>query len=349
MSSREDAKSDIAQSRNATANIYDKTPGARWDELCERCVKIPWEGLVRPANGVVQPDHIIQLNQHLSSEYCRLCRLLSRVYSNTPRGIPETLTPDDSKPPMFQFQRRLLREQWAIEVEDYDVQWILTDLDPKNGEFLNEYQQSQPDCVDFDMAKSWTRKCKAEHARACRPASTAFIKQLKVIDCDKRRIVPAPVPCTFVALSYVWGQSSTAQRGGVDDLRELPNTIADAILVTKALGYRYLWIDRYVSPTVYEAMIITTTVNITITTHPDVLNTIISADSLVRMRRLLTSTVHQSRRLTGQGNANSSDGRYILCGRAHDRCSRWEQPKSWPTRSALGNAIFPTGTRAGRA
>jgi hypothetical protein len=47
----------------------------------------------------------------------------------------------------------------------------------------------------------------------------------------------------YVALSYVWGNACHAST------RSLPKpasrTIEDAIIVTRALGFRYLWIDRY--------------------------------------------------------------------------------------------------------
>jgi hypothetical protein len=47
----------------------------------------------------------------------------------------------------------------------------------------------------------------------------------------------------YIALSYVWGQVS---QGGVPvntELGSLPQTIEDAISVTKSLGKRYLWVD----------------------------------------------------------------------------------------------------------
>ncbi|RYP87847.1 hypothetical protein DL769_000439 [Monosporascus sp. CRB-8-3] len=55
----------------------------------------------------------------------------------------------------------------------------------------------------------------------------------------------------FVALSYVWGESSTTDCEKKDEIgrrlvaSSLPATISHAITVTRALGYQYLWIDKF--------------------------------------------------------------------------------------------------------
>jgi len=52
----------------------------------------------------------------------------------------------------------------------------------------------------------------------------------------------------YLALSYVWGPGLTS---GDDSLSgsflpdNIPQTISDALVVTRKLQYRYLWIDRY--------------------------------------------------------------------------------------------------------
>ncbi|RYP90280.1 hypothetical protein DL770_003576 [Monosporascus sp. CRB-9-2] len=55
----------------------------------------------------------------------------------------------------------------------------------------------------------------------------------------------------FVALSYVWGESSATDCEKKDETgrrlvaSSLPATISDAITVTRALDYQYLWIDKF--------------------------------------------------------------------------------------------------------
>ncbi|KAF2249688.1 HET-domain-containing protein, partial [Trematosphaeria pertusa] len=69
---------------------------------------------------------------------------------------------------------------------------------------------------------------------------------LKAIDCEERKVVRAPGDCNFVALSYVWGDSSTISPfSGVILPQNLPATIEDSIQVARQLGYRFLWVDRY--------------------------------------------------------------------------------------------------------
>jgi hypothetical protein len=58
--------------------------------------------------------------------------------------------------------------------------------------------------------------------------------------------------CQYVALSYVWGDlepGPSVEHGILP--AQLPRTIEDSILATRLLGYRYLWIDKYVTTAVY--------------------------------------------------------------------------------------------------
>jgi hypothetical protein len=88
----------------------------------------------------------------------------------------------------------------------------------------------------LDVAKAWLEKSVVGGERPSIP------KNMKVIDCVKRIIVPAPLDCVYIALSYVWGtnQACPSLEG------RLPQTIEDSITTVLHLGYRYLWVDRYV-------------------------------------------------------------------------------------------------------
>lgn len=79
---------------------------------------------------------------------------------------------------------------------------------------------------------------------------------LYVIDVDTMTVIPLPTFATFVALSYVWGKQGQAkdlvkrtrkefEEGILLDAISLPLTIRDAILTTKMLGRKFLWVDRY--------------------------------------------------------------------------------------------------------
>jgi hypothetical protein len=90
---------------------------------------------------------------------------------------------------------------------------------------------------DFlDGVKDWLENSVLGEERPSIP------EKMKVIDCVKRRVVPSPLDCVYIALSYVWGTNQACP-----SLEErLPQTREDSITTVLHLGYRYLWVDRYV-------------------------------------------------------------------------------------------------------
>lgn len=103
--------------------------------------------------------------------------------------------------------------------------------------------------IDFDILRGWVQDCVRVHSYDCIQieSSGSIIRQMKLIDCERRQIVPALTTYEYCALSYVWGTKRSGNDRCVHDRlpTNLPQTIEDAIKVTKELGLRYLWIDRY--------------------------------------------------------------------------------------------------------
>jgi len=103
--------------------------------------------------------------------------------------------------------------------------------------------------VPFDLVRGWIQHCNKVHRRRgnCHVVDqTVKLRQLKVIDCESREIIDMPRNSTpYLALSYVWG--TTSQEPPVNSTVPVacPLVIEHAIEVTRKLGYRYLWIDRY--------------------------------------------------------------------------------------------------------
>ncbi|KAF3036966.1 hypothetical protein E8E12_007907 [Didymella heteroderae] len=113
-------------------------------------------------------------------------------------------------------------------------------------EFQIAMRGYKPTNADLGIVRSWLDECHAMHVEKCHLQNRQYVRDLKVIDCAKRAIVPAPPDCPFVALSYVWGSPSAQPdltSPGVTT--KLPQTIEDSITVTLELGFTYLWIDRY--------------------------------------------------------------------------------------------------------
>jgi hypothetical protein len=120
--------------------------------------------------------------------------------------------------------------------------------------------QSTLDNLDLNPISNWLATCdlELEHA-ACRATPIVWQQlpgvSLKVIDVERKCVVEALEPCSFVALTYVWGNTIQPrfteqtepvlmQEGGLDRVWPyLPTTIRDAILLCQNLGERYLWVD----------------------------------------------------------------------------------------------------------
>ncbi|KAI3317166.1 heterokaryon incompatibility protein-domain-containing protein [Xylariaceae sp. AK1471] len=105
--------------------------------------------------------------------------------------------------------------------------------------------------IDFGVVKGWLEFCTLNHHKSCARVPGRSMLPIKLIDCASRTIITAVPGHPYLALSYVWGCPSItesdyrpgAERSSLPKL--LPKVIEDAIIVTKKLGFQYLWIDRY--------------------------------------------------------------------------------------------------------
>lgn len=106
--------------------------------------------------------------------------------------------------------------------------------------------------VDYPTVRSWISYCQEHHSDSC-SESGQLVAGLRLIDCERGTIVEAELSHTYAALSYVWGsQERTASIVGCGSATTagalpavLPKVIEDAIVVTKAIGLQYLWVDQY--------------------------------------------------------------------------------------------------------
>jgi hypothetical protein len=128
---------------------------------------------------------------------------------------------------------------------------IASSIMPNNDSDAHSLQARSVDArsLNFDIMRGWIKMCNEHRKRGCiQVASALGLKDLKLIDCEQRRIVPGLPSYEYSALSYVWGTNSTSNDDRSVDNRlptSLPQTIKDALKVTKELGLCYIWIDRY--------------------------------------------------------------------------------------------------------
>ena len=119
----------------------------------------------------------------------------------------------------------------------------------------------------FDLARTWLNLCLENHDR-CRQSSanqeSPHLLPLRLLDVGSIEDLEPEAHLVnttgrsfddmpYLALSHCWGKESHAAamtttgnlkaRGILLPVSNLPKTILDAIIVTRQLGFRYLWID----------------------------------------------------------------------------------------------------------
>ncbi|KAJ3472596.1 hypothetical protein NLG97_g10860 [Lecanicillium saksenae] len=97
---------------------------------------------------------------------------------------------------------------------------------------------------NVEVAHEWMDFCRKFHRGNCRRKKLVrdSIIGFKVIDCHSAPwsvVEKGWAKEAYAALSYVWGQSQ------LSSTTDWPPVVKDAIQVTRDLGIRYLWVDRY--------------------------------------------------------------------------------------------------------
>jgi len=110
--------------------------------------------------------------------------------------------------------------------------------------------QAVPISFNTHIVKSWLSYCKKNHTALCGQINSP-VPGLRVIDCATLSVRAAEEGDAYLALSYVWGTSTSDNDRvrSVDNMVLLPeilsSIISDAITVTKSLGFQYLWVDKF--------------------------------------------------------------------------------------------------------
>ncbi|KAF4988728.1 hypothetical protein FDECE_14939 [Fusarium decemcellulare] len=104
----------------------------------------------------------------------------------------------------------------------------------KRGIWGRELEQ----VIDMSIGQDWLRFCEFYHQGRCgRRPVTREMPGFRLVDCAKNppKVVEASITERYVALSYVWGNKTGTT---------WPKVIWDAVIATKDMGVRYLWVDR---------------------------------------------------------------------------------------------------------
>lgn len=98
---------------------------------------------------------------------------------------------------------------------------------------------------DFEYVQKLVSICTQQHGKVCTSATGPRVPKLRVIDCETGSVVDAPDDCRYLALSYVWGESTPASAAG-NGATEFKQVVRDSVDITKSLGLQYLWVDKHV-------------------------------------------------------------------------------------------------------
>lgn len=258
--------------RSPTPDKPEAAPHATEDDcpdensICPECRRVDWDSL---PNLTGNRDHVetapwsrtirtIEANhEQLATSSCRICRILSIV---KPQSLDEPDCVVGARP-LSDFRAYAIASGkcscnniTALHVgpKDKPTEWYTADSRclvalRRDGKDLSSMTIS-PRSINYDWLKDLSQSCHSSHWSCRRQRGwlgPVSVSGLKVIDAWSRTIVEAPTECRYVALSYVWGKQPDMDL--VSHLQRPPQLIEDAISVTLAMGYKYLWIDRYVS------------------------------------------------------------------------------------------------------
>ncbi|KAK8102377.1 HET-domain-containing protein [Apiospora sp. TS-2023a] len=238
------------------------------DALCSRCAKIDWPNLIRQANSK-DPSRLTSLRwikeRHYPNEglycladfpldtlksACAICRLLSKTVDgrNRPTGGIMFTTKNDG----FCGNADVL-QPWLYENKDWGIEskpGRVLGLACRNlwDESVGIARLKKIDTRKADLAllRTWITDCDEQHGDACNAAMSELITSLRVIDLHTGLIETANLGCKYVALSYVWGKSTSVEKTSCSGqgrglLETAPQTIQDAAKLTRELGYHIWW------------------------------------------------------------------------------------------------------------
>jgi hypothetical protein len=133
--------------------------------------------------------------------------------------------------------------------------FCLSNSDERNPIFSPQPPAGQ---INYEVVTSWLQCCRSLHRSLCNQKKSRA-RPLWLIDCATLppSLVQTPLSVAYLALSYVWGNrghkhsenAPTRAWMGRSVISPIilcpPKTISDAIVVTRRLGFRFLWVDAY--------------------------------------------------------------------------------------------------------
>ncbi|KAH7118579.1 hypothetical protein B0J13DRAFT_458258 [Dactylonectria estremocensis] len=248
--------------------------------LCDRCVGFQSFFNHRSRSGAAcDLEYLVHENraqlEASASEGCSLCGLLADLLAKTaPRTIESIHGAEkvDSTGQDTPVRLQVPSKAFAASNSDFDFQHLTLRYGMSQSKFMLTAidECSIPNsCVVDDIhlgtgslramwtAKDWLETCKASHGECQRMFQATNNKQYpsRLIDVGQENPFltdNVDASARYAALSYCWGpphETLLTTQATLEAHKErialscLPNTLRDAVLATKALDLRYIWID----------------------------------------------------------------------------------------------------------
>lgn len=239
------------------------------DLLCATCEAIDWAEIIRLTHSA--SSSYVEVRQFLPRESkqalqlsgCRVCRALAAIICGPLNGnyilASSWVTMGKSHSPLVLYIQCKHTERPSNFLGSSHHSGFLVLVEPgfksDTQRFGNpQFRDNEPirfpsGLPDFEYIKNAEMICRSTH-HACRGAmGPTLALRLRFIDCYTHQIVEAENHHEYVALSYVWGNTTTVMTPMAPGRKEagFPAVVRDSIKVTLALNYRYLWVDRHVN------------------------------------------------------------------------------------------------------
>lgn len=138
---------------------------------------------------------------------------------------------------------------------------VISTLFPSRALDSEHQHYTQPNTENINLAQiqSCLSRCDSEHGPECHANYKGSpIHRLSFVDIHDMCIAANNSRAKYTALSYVWGKAQSpfqTTKSNKEELRQpgsfskkwsqLPRTVQDAILLSRRLQVRYIWIDRF--------------------------------------------------------------------------------------------------------
>lgn len=119
-------------------------------------------------------------------------------------------------------------------------------LDRFSPPYQFQVQKVQPRAADFGQIRKWLHICLEKHSDTCTTKYGDPRAKLECIDidnCEGMRPTTIGNEEQYLALSYVCAEAEDVVSHHLS--QNVSRSVQDAMAVTRALGFRYLWIDKY--------------------------------------------------------------------------------------------------------